>query len=137
MSLDPVGLEGLGLFEPPELPPFESSAGYMLRMSDAQWRGAALRDAALTKAASGRQEAIQRVRGWLLSERWQVATPATNTITADDVMDAVEALGLSEKDNRWVGNVCRGWEAVTPTVHFVPSRRKDRHHAPLRTWLWR
>ena len=101
----------------------------MVPMSETQL-GLLLRDHALTQSAEGRQAAIHLVRDWLRAHR-------AATFTGDDIHDAVEALGLAEGDTRWTGNVVKGWAAVTPTHDFTPSRRKERHGAPLRRWVFR
>jgi len=120
-----VGTEGLGLFETvPERPPLCLTA-----------KGRELRDAALAKASQGRQYAIQRVRDWLRQVRWIERGPYPD-LTADDVHDALDALGLGEGDTRWSANIFRGWNMVTPTDKFVPSRRPSRHCAPTRVWRW-
>lgn len=110
--VNPVGMEGLPL-------------------------GEVLRDAALAKSQEGRGRQIQEVRDWLIGNRWAVATPATNTLTADDVHNALDALGYGDGDTRWSANILRGWPAVAPTDRFVASRRPSRHSAPTRMWAWR
>lgn len=95
------------------------------------WRGAELRDAALAQSRKGREAQIQAVRDWLLQRK-----VADQLLTGDDVMEAITALGLDHGDHRWSGHCLKGWPLVSPTIHFQPSRRKDRHAAPLRCWRW-
>jgi len=99
-------------------------------------RGAELRDRALAQSKQGRETRIQQVREWLRQARWFDGAFPENQLTADDVHDAADALGLGEGDTRWTGNVLKGWNAVVPTNQFVPSRRKERHCAPVRVWRW-
>lgn len=98
--------------------------------------GVKLRDLALAQSRLGREARIQEVRDLLVRCRW-VDEDLFNQVTGDDVMRAVELLGFNEGDCRWTGNVLKGWDKVTPTVNFVPSRRKERHGAPLRVWRWK
>ncbi len=107
-----VGTEGLSLFE-----------------------GAALRDAALAQSAEGRTDHILAVRTELMRRHQLGMYP--EGFTGDDVMDIVESLGLDDGDHRWTGSACKGWAVVSATVHFVTSRRKERHAAPLRVWRFR
>lgn len=99
--------------------------------------GFALRDAALAQSQRGREERIQRVRDYLLDAHDHDTFGDYPTLTGDSVMNAVEALGFTNGDHRWTANVLKGWDAVTPTVNFVPSRRKERRGAPLRVWRWK
>lgn len=112
----PIGLEGLPL-------------------------GEVLRDAALAQSQEGRGRQIQDVRDWLLHEmqreEFRSGGELPSPITADDVHDALDALGYGEGDTRWSANILRGWPAVAPTDRFVASRRPSRHSAPTRCWVWR
>ena len=97
--------------------------------------GLHLRDAALAQSQRGREERIQRVREYLLAHRtWN---DGGDYLTGDDVMRAVEALGLDDGDHRWTAHCLKGWSAVLPTAHFIPSTRPERHAAPLRQWVFR
>lgn len=97
--------------------------------------GLVLRDAALAQSQRGREERIQAVREWLAQNH--AFGSYVEGFTGDDIHDALEALGLDDGDTRWSGNVVKGWAEVSPTHHFVPSRRKERHGAPLRVWRFR
>ena len=97
--------------------------------------GKELRDTALAKSSQGRKERIEAVRHWLVAHHFD-RTGLLDTLTADDVHDAVDALGFGEGDTRWLGSILRSWKAVTPTVHFVASRRPSRSAAPHRVWRW-
>lgn len=101
--------------------------------------GLLLRDKALAQSAEGRQERIAMVREWLLDHFW--GGMGNPTMTADDVHDAVDALGLGEGDTRWTANILRHWKVsgnlvVVPTAEFVASRRPSRSAAPTRVWRW-
>lgn len=97
--------------------------------------GLQLQANALAQSAEGRQERIVAVREWLSQNHAFGSYP--EGFTGDDIHDALEALGFDDGDTRWSGNVVKGWSAVSPTQHFTPSRRKERHGAPLRQWVFR
>lgn len=109
--------------------------------------GQHLREKVLDTHATRHAEDIQRVRDQLHRDATEWDEPLAHldpaeayepsgTLTADDVMEVVEALGLNEGDTRWTGNILKGWGLVKPTDQFVPSRRKSRHAAPVRCWIW-
>ena len=99
--------------------------------------GLQLQATALARSLVGREARVQQVREWLVDwamGRWYSTPTDEQIFTGDDIHAALEALGMAEGDTRWSGNVVKGWDAVSPTIHFVPSRRKERHGAPLRVW---
>lgn len=92
--------------------------------------GSHLRDAALAKHHANHAQDIHRVRMSLLAA---CAMGKLDTLTGDDVMTVVERLGIAG-DPRWTACVLKGWDRVVPTNQFVPSRRPQRHCAPIRVW---
>lgn len=95
--------------------------------------GQALRDAALATHKVNHAEDVRRVREEL-ARRFK-GFPGL-TFTSDVVSDVVEQMGLGVGDTRWTGSILKGWGMVHPTDQFVPSRRKSRHAAPVRVWVW-
>ena len=92
--------------------------------------GKELRDQALAAHAANHSEDIHKVRFALLAA---CEMGGLTTLTGDDVMTVVERMQI-RGDARWTACVLKGWDRVEPTDQFVPSRRKSRHHAPIRVW---
>lgn len=96
--------------------------------------GLALQREALEQSREGREERIAMVRGWLLAYYRDMSSA---TLTGDEVMDAVEALGFADGDRRWTAAVLKGWWAVTPTGQYEVSRRPECHARPKLVWRFR
>jgi hypothetical protein len=93
---------------------------------------------------SAKIDAITQVSEHADGTWWAASMRAINhlaktraTLTADDVLQLVEAQGYVTKDNRAMGGVMRHAQVrglIQITDVFEPSHNKRKHQSPTRVW---
>ena len=71
------------------------------------------------------------------TERLQEVVERYDTFTSDDIIEPLEAQGITTGDNRAIAAILKGAEKaglIEPTDNFIATKRAKAHSRPKRVW---